>query len=97
MEGREIRRSARCGMMDLWEGTKWPGDYLVTIPPGGSYSRPLRLNHDIPVSGTYKLCFHYIFEPKTKWVFGKRYPKHLWRGEIDSNIIEMHLAELKRE
>jgi len=97
MRGKEIRRSARCGMMDLWEGTKWPDDYLVTILPGGSYSRLLRPNHDLPASGTYKLCFHYIFEPATKWVFGKRYPKDLWRGETSSNIIETHLDEVKQE
>jgi hypothetical protein len=93
----EIPLSPRCGNYYFYWHTIWPDDYLITIPPGGSYSRRLPLFHDIPVSGTYQLCFHYIFEPKTKWAFDKRYPKHLWHGEAISNIIETHLEKVKLE
>ena len=96
--GKEIPRSARCGMYGYpYSDTKWPDDYLVTIAAHGSYSLPLRPNHDIPVTGSYTLCFHYIFEPDTKWTPGGRYPKSLWRGEVTSNTIEKRLEPVQRE
>ena len=97
-DGREIPRSARCGMYGYpyWH-TKWPDDYLVTIPAQASYSLPLRPNHDVPLTGSYTLCFHYIFTPDTKWTPGGRYPRNLWRGEALSNTLEAHLEALKHE
>jgi hypothetical protein len=96
--GKEIPRSARCGMYGYpYSNTKWPDDYLVTIPAQGSYSLPLRPNHDIPVTGSYTLCFHYIFKPDTKWTPGGRYPRNLWRGEVTSNTIEARLETVQRE
>lgn len=96
--GQTIPLSVRCGLYGYpYYETKWPDDYLVEIPAGGSYSRPLELNHDVPASGTYTLCFHYIFRPDNNRTRGGRYPRHLWRGEVSSNTIDAHLEALERE
>jgi hypothetical protein len=96
--GKEVPRAARCGLYGYpWSGTKWPDDYLVTIPAGGDYSVPLRPNHDIPTTGLYTISFHYVFKPNTKWTPGGRYPDNLWRGEVISNRIEARLEAMKRE
>jgi hypothetical protein len=97
-DGREIPHSAICGMYGYpFSHTKWPDDYLITIPAQASYSLPLRPNHDVPLAGSYTLCFHYIFKPDTKWTPGGRYPRNLWRGEATSNTIEAKLVAVERE
>ncbi len=96
--GRKVPLSGRCGMYGFpYEGTKWPDDYLVTIPAGGSYYRPLRLAHAIPVNGSYTLSFQYIFEPTSSRTPGGRYPRKLWRGEASSNEIKAHLEAVARQ
>jgi hypothetical protein len=96
--GQTIPLSGRCGLHGYpYYDTKWPNDYLVEIPAGGSFSHPLRLNHEVPVTGPYTLCFSYIFKPDSNRTPGGRYPRQLWRGEVSSNTIEAHLQALERE
>ena len=96
--GREIPRLPRCGMTGfIWSNTKWPDDYLVTVPPGGSFSRPLHVNHDIPKTALYTLCFHYVFRPESNRTPVGRYPRHLWRGELVSNTLDIPLKAVPHE
>lgn len=97
-QGRPVPLSGRCGLYGFPEGsTRLPDNYLVTIPPGASYSRQLELTHDIPKSGMYKLCFHYVFYPGNNNRPDHRYPRGLWSGEVTSNTIEAHLEAKKQE
>lgn len=96
--GKKIRHSAECGLYGfLYENTKWPGDYLVTIPAGASYTHPLELDHDIPLTGVYTVHFRYIYDPNSNQKGGRRYPRNLWRGEASSNPIKTHLEAVKLE
>jgi hypothetical protein len=91
-EGQVIPMGPRCGLFGHpYSDTKWPDDYLVTIPPGGSHKQPLTAFHAIKATGTYNLQFHYIHKPDTDETPGGPYPPNLWRGETSSNTIKMRL------
>ena len=47
-EGHEIPQRIRCKIFGYpYTDTKWPDDYLVTIPAGGTYKHSLNPYHDI--------------------------------------------------
>lgn len=92
-QGKEVQLRPRCGLYGHpYTGTKWPDDYLVTLPPGESYTHPLHLHcHKLPAAGVYNLRFEYLFAPKTDTTPGGAYPPGLWRGEAVSNTIQTKL------
>jgi hypothetical protein len=96
--GKEVPLASRCGMgigQPYWH-TKWPEDYLVTIPAEGSYSVELRNCHAIPTTASYTVRFTYVFKPDTKWYPPDgRCPRRLWRGEVTSNAISARLEAVK--
>ena len=91
-QNHEMPLSSRCGMFGYpYSGTKWPDDYLITIPAGGAYKLCLRPNHLIKTAGTFSLRLQYIFTPKTDQTPGGPYPPDLWRGEATSDTLKMKL------
>jgi hypothetical protein len=90
--GQEVPFSIRCKLFGHpYSDTKWPDDYLVTIPAGGSYKHPLTANHHIKATGVFSLRFQYRFTPETNQFLGGTYPADLWRGEASSNTIKTQL------
>jgi hypothetical protein len=92
---REVGFAERCKLYGApYFDTRWPDDYVVTIQPGKSYTRPLSHNHALRTEGTYRVRFEYRFEPKTDDLPGSadaKYPPGLWRGSAISNAVEVRL------
>ena len=90
--GQEVPFTIRCKSFGYpYTDTKWPDDYLIIIPAGGTYKHTFNTNHDIKAPGTFNLRFQYIFLPKTDQTPGGPYPPNLWRGEASSNTIKTRL------
>jgi hypothetical protein len=89
--GQQLKRGSRCKLFGLYGDMKWPDDYLLALPPGGSYSHPLHLHHVIAASGTHTLRFRYIFKQEKTKMRNISYPSNIWQGEATSNPIKMHL------
>jgi hypothetical protein len=90
---REAALAPRCKLYGFpYTGTRWPEDYVVTIPGGGEYTRPVGHNHVLRKEGTYRVRLEYRFTPKANRTPGGGYPEGLWVGSLISNVIEVRLS-----
>lgn len=86
-----------CGNYGLWANRKWPDDYIVVIPPGGTFVYRAAINRDLTVSGEYTFRFQYIFRPTAKRHSSPlsetfEYPDDIWVGEATSNEVKKVLS-----
>jgi hypothetical protein len=91
---REWPLSPRCKLFGFpYMGTTWPGDYVLTIPPGGEHLHSVGHNHALAKEGMYRVRLEYLFTPKLGRIpSGARYPEGLWVGSVISNTIEVPLS-----
>jgi hypothetical protein len=83
----------RCKLCGLWFDTRWPGDYLVTIKPGGVYEVEMGLPAKVTQPGVYRVTFEYVFDPRqrTRNDLGLKYPGGLWVGTARSKDLRLPL------
>lgn len=82
-----------CGNFGLWASTKWPGDYVIMIPPGHTHEVPVSLHLQLAAGMPYTFAFEYAMpaqvQPDTNALGSTslRYPENVWRGTIQAKEI----------
>jgi hypothetical protein len=90
---REATMLPRCKLYGFpYFQTKWPDDYLVTIPAGGEFSLPVGHNHALREAGPYRVRLECLFAPKVARTAGGPYLEGLWVGSVISNTVKVRLS-----
>ncbi|PXA02832.1 hypothetical protein DDZ13_15095 [Coraliomargarita sinensis] len=86
------RAGGGCGnRFGLYDGLKWPEDYLISIEPNETYSRSMKIPYQLKSSESYSVRFEYLIpkyilsekrplrDTKGNWY---RYPLNIWTGSV---------------
>lgn len=81
-----------CGLSGTGVGTRWPDDYVVSVPGHGAYQLTLPLQLQIPREGAYTLSFRYVVGQ----TLSDRYPlpENVWRGSVVSEGVPCDLRQM---
>jgi hypothetical protein len=72
----------------LWEGRRWPQDYLVPIKPGAGFETEEALPCEVEKDGPHTIAFEYVYQPKDEQFAP---PAGAWRGSVKSVPVVLHL------
>ena len=61
--GTALELGGRCGVSGLWAETRWPEDYIVSIPAGSTELMAVDVPFELERDATYTVFLEYIVDP----------------------------------
>lgn len=90
--GTALELGGRCGVSGLWAETRWPEDYIVSIPAGSTELMAVDVPFELERDATYTVFLEYIVDPGVTepiWSDAFPVPAIALRGRVLSEPLEI--------